>query len=292
MVEEEIRIHNPFRSEAKILKIGTQEHEIMNAYDGNSMSQWLAEGETVPTTDTAQFTTVTIKPHKIIAQWEITEEIEADAIIDLPSFMAGYLGREMGQREANGFINGTGDTNNQPTGLLRATTTTDKEGTTLDENPFTFHAIKTGANGDFIADTTTEKGMAARKLMEIVTSLKNGYTAGAKWYCNRPTLARLMRITDPDGSYILIPDFRSGFNMNILGHPVVTMDYFPNYNVTNALGMVFGNMMRAYCIVDRSGYTHLRDPYTKKSRIVHYVRKRVGGKPIEGASMRFIQFAA
>lgn len=290
MIDEEIRINNPMRQHARAMKISQQEIEILYAYDGSNMSGWVAEGAAITETDTALFSPLKIKPHKQFALWLMTEEIEIDPVLDLEAWFGGFLGRILAEEEAKAFIKGTGDTNNQPTGLLTATTTTTAEGQTLDSAPHTFHVIKTGANGNFVADTATEKGKAANKLIEIVNSLKSGYRMNAKWFCNRPTLSRLMQVTDPQGNYIIVPDFRTGFNMMLLGHQVVTMDFFPDYTTTDAFALTFGDMGKAYCIVDRTGYSHLRDPYSLLSRIRHYVRKRVGGKPVEGAAMRFIQF--
>ena len=46
---------------------------------------------------------------------------------------------------------------------------------------------------------------------------------------------------------------------------------------TNALAMIYGDIRRAYQIVDRIGLRILRDPYTSKPNVLFYVTKRVGG---------------
>ena len=46
---------------------------------------------------------------------------------------------------------------------------------------------------------------------------------------------------------------------------------------TNAAAMAYGDFKQAYQIVDRTGITVLRDPYTNKPFIRFYTTKRVGG---------------
>lgn len=46
---------------------------------------------------------------------------------------------------------------------------------------------------------------------------------------------------------------------------------------TNALAMIYGDIKRAYQIVDRTGIRILRDPFTSKPNVLFYVTKRVGG---------------
>jgi HK97 family phage major capsid protein len=46
---------------------------------------------------------------------------------------------------------------------------------------------------------------------------------------------------------------------------------------SNALAMIYGDIKRAYQIVDRAGIRILRDPFTSKPNVLFYVTKRVGG---------------
>ena len=45
----------------------------------------------------------------------------------------------------------------------------------------------------------------------------------------------------------------------------------------NALAAIYGDIRKAYQVVDRLGIRVLRDPYTNKPYILFYTTKRVGG---------------
>ena len=61
---------------------------------------------------------------------------------------------------------------------------------------------------------------------------------------------------------------------------------------SNALAMVYGDIRRAYQIVDRIGLRILRDPYTDKPNVIFYTTKRVGGAVVNFEAAKILKIAA
>ncbi len=72
-----------------------------------------------------------------------------------------------------------------------------------------------------------------------------------------------------------------GIGSNLLGHPVVEASDLANV-ADGTLPVVFGDIRRAYMIVDRISLSIMRDPFTQAaSGNVRYIaRRRVGGQVI------------
>ncbi len=71
-------------------------------------------------------------------------------------------------------------------------------------------------------------------------------------------------------------DKNAGLEATILGKPVIFAADMPTA-ATNAVAMAYGDFKKAYQIVDRTGITVLRDPFTNKPFVRFYTTKRVGG---------------
>jgi hypothetical protein len=60
---------------------------------------------------------------------------------------------------------------------------------------------------------------------------------------------------------------------------------------SNSFPIAFGAWQRGYTIVDRTGFTVLRDPYTVKGRVQFYVRKRLGGAVRDSNAIKVLKVA-
>lgn len=92
-----------------------------------------------------------------------------------------------------------------------------------------------------------------------------------------------MQIADGDSSFVFAPMLfqgeRSPLTMTIMGYPIRFGDDMPVI-ASNALSYIFGDIGRAYWIVDRQGIRVLRDPYTAKPFIIFSTTKRTGGAAV------------
>jgi HK97 family phage major capsid protein len=107
--------------------------------------------------------------------------------------------------------------------------------------------------------------------------MKDLYARDAVFMANRLTIFRdLFTLKDDESRYYLVPDWSQGVTFRLLGYPLLKAPPMPLV-AGNALPLVFANLKRGYTIVDRSGMSLLRDPFSKKPMIEFWFRKRTGG---------------
>jgi hypothetical protein len=93
---------------------------------------------------------------------------------------------------------------------------------------------------------------------------------------NAPMRRRIRLLKDKDDNYIWQPSYQMGQPDRLLG--LATDEFADMPDVTaNQLCLAVADWMEAYQIVDREGFTVLRDPYTAKPKVEFYCRRRVGG---------------
>jgi len=97
---------------------------------------------------------------------------------------------------------------------------------------------------------------------------------------------------DGSGSYYLWqPDPLAGFGGRFLGSPVEIDDNMPVI-AANSLSIAYGNIPRAYAVVNRAGTTLIRDPYTAKGKTKFNFRRRSGGGIYNFEAIKLMKFAA
>jgi HK97 family phage major capsid protein len=125
--------------------------------------------------------------------------------------------------------------------------------------------------------TGTSGAFTYAGLLNLITSLKEPYQAGASWLVKRASVASIMLIQDGNGRYIFQPIVGGNFNnTSLLGYNLKYANDMPAV-AAGALAAAFGDFKRGYVIVDRVGLSVLRDAYTSKPNILFYTRKRTGG---------------
>jgi HK97 family phage major capsid protein len=93
------------------------------------------------------------------------------------------------------------------------------------------------------------------------------------------------------GSYYLWqPDPLVGFGGRLLGSPVEIDDNMPAI-ASNSYSVAFGNFMRGYMIVDRTGTTLIRDNITAKGTTKFNFRRRFGGGVYNFEAIKLMKFA-
>src|SRR5690606_17761719 len=116
----------------------------------------------------------------------------------------------------------------------------------------------------------------ADRLIDTIYALKAGYRQNAHWMMNRKTQAEIRKLKDGDGNYLWRPPASPGERAMLLGFPVVEAEDMPDI-AADSLAIAFGDFARGYLIVDRTGISILRDPYSAKPYVLFYTTKRVGG---------------
>ena len=183
------------------------------------------------------------------------EEIPAHEVYALVDISEQELEDSVFNLEGNAFI--SGDSIGKPQGLI----TNASVGT-----------ITTAAND----------ALAADDLIGAAHNIKSEYMRNATWLFNRSTLSAIRKLKDASGQYIFQPGiYQMGIGSNLLGHPVVEASDLADI-ADGTLPVVFGDIRRAYMIVDRVNLSIMRDPFTQASsgNVRYIARRRVGGQVI------------
>lgn len=89
-------------------------------------------------------------------------------------------------------------------------------------------------------ETATKDVVTADDLIDTQAALKMNVQDGCAWLMNQKMLTAVRKLKDGNDQYILNPDVRTGFGMELLGKPVMISDEMPDNTV------VYGNWAAMY----------------------------------------------
>lgn len=248
---------SPIRQLATVETVGTDQYEVVTDAD-EAAAGWVGELGTRSETNTPALSKVIIPVNEIYANPRATQKMLDDGIIDVESWLAGKVADIFARTEATAFVSGNGRA--KPRGLLSY-----DAGTTI--SSFQVEQVNSGTAGAFTYDG----------LVDLQNALKEEYQANAAFLIKRATNAALMKLKDGESRPIfnMTYDKNVGVQPSILGKPV----YFANDMeaiASASLSAIYGDIRRAYLIVDRIGLRVLRDPFSAKPYVQFYTTKRVG----------------
>lgn len=254
---------SPMRQLATVTTVGTDTLEYVLDNDTNT-SAWVGEVATRSNTATPTFGKLTIYVNELYSNPAVSQKMLDDAAIDIESWIAGKVAEEFARKEATAFVTGTGVA--QPKGLMSYASSGASTAATVAAQQI--EQVVTGDAANF-----TYNGM-----VNLQNALKETYQPNAVFLTRRASNANLMQIKDGQGHPIfnMVFDKNVGVQPTLMGQPV----YFAAdvaAIASNALAMAYGDIRKAYQIVDRIGVRVLRDPYSNKPYINFYTTKRVGG---------------
>jgi HK97 family phage major capsid protein len=254
---------SPIRTLASVTTIGTDTLEYVLDNDANT-SGWVGEQATRPTTNTPTFGKLIISVNELYSNPSVTQKLLDDAMFDVEAWLAAKVAEEFGRKEATAFVTGNGVA--QPKGIMSyassgASTTTTVAAQQIEQ-------VVTGDAANF-----TYNG-----LVNLQNSLKEDYQTNAVFLFRRASNANIMLIKDGQGHPIFNMSFDKnvGLQPSLMGQPCYYAADIAAIG-SNALAMAYGDVRKAYQIVDRTGIRILRDPYSGKPNVSFYTTKRVGG---------------
>lgn len=148
--------------------------------------------------------------------------------------------------------------------------------------------IASGAAGAF--KTTTTSVNPADALVDMVHALKAKYRSGASWLMNDATAGVVRKLKDNDARHVWIDSLINGQPSLLLGYPVTIDDNMPDI-AAGSYSIAFGNFKRGYTIVNRTGTTLIRDPYTTKGVTKFNFRRRFSGGVTHFEAIKLMKFA-
>ncbi len=255
-----IEAKSTMRNLASVESISTRALDMI-IEQGSFASGWIGEVEARGDTNNSKLIKKTINAHEIFAQPKATQNLIDDSEINVESWLAERIADSFARLENEAFINGDGE--NKPTGLLQ-----NKDIETLDLSK----------NKDSSATPET--------LLNLTSMLDEGHLQRASFLMNRKTLSAFQGVKDKTGRFIWQQSMNDPLHQTIFGVPVFVSSNMPNLG-EGKCSIAFGDFKAAYKIVDRSGISLLRDPYTEKPFIRFYATKRVGGDVVNASAMKF-----
>ena len=111
----------------------------------------------------------------------------------------------------------------------------------------------------------TSGTLDADDVILLTGDLKVGYNPS--YVMNRRTLAFLRTLKSTTGSFLWQPGMNGPVANTINGYPYILADDMPDI-ASNSLSIAFGDFLRGYTIVDRTGVNVVRDEYTQKRKAI------------------------
>ena len=224
-----------------------------------------------PTLKELQFPTM-----ELYAMPAATAALLEDSVVDIDQWIASEVEAAFAEQEGAAFVAGVGGT--QPRGFL--------DYDQVAETSWAWEKIgyvATGVDGAWPASDPSDK------LIDLVYALKAGYRQNASWVMNRKSQAAIRKFKDADGNYIWQPPAGAGQRAMLMGFPLVEAEDMPDIG-SDETAIAFGDFRRGYLVVDRTGVSVLRDPYSAKPYVLFYTTKRVGGGVQDFDAIKLMKF--
>lgn len=237
--------------------------------DTSFTTSWIAETGTVNDSDSTVLNKITVKAHELVAQPKVSQKLLDDASINIEEWLAYQLANQFMQKEEEAFLKGTGDANNQPTGITNYTSDIE----TIESS------------------SSVDGGIEAEDIVDLYYSLKEQYVGNASFVMPRAAVSAVRMLKDStSGAYLWQPALLGGKEDTLMGCPVYQSSNMPALGA-GSLSIIFGDF-KFYQIVDRNDIRVLRDPYTAKPYVRFYTTKRVGGDVIRKEAFKMLKCGA
>lgn len=236
---------SPLRKIARVETISSDSLELLKD-KGEADCGWVHETEKRHATKAPEFTKQKIEVHELYAKPIVTQKLLEDSSIDLEPWLIEKIAIKMAKTENEAFLRGNGA--QKPKGLL---TYRDR-----------FKNIK---------------GHTVETFIEASLSLKVRYLRSACFLMSHRAMALIQTLKDPaTGHFLFQQSLQQSAPSKFLGYPIILSEELEAENC-----VIFGSFYEGYQIVDRIGFSLMRDPFSMKPFVEFYARKRVGGDVID-----------
>lgn len=259
---EALEEQNIFRSLAHVIQTSSGDRKIPVVASKGTAS-WVDEEGTIPESDDA-FSQVSIGAYKLGTMIKVSEELLADSVFDLESYISREFARRIGNKEEEAFF--TGDGSGKPLGVLAATG---------------------GAQTGVTAASAT--AITADELMDLYYSLRAPYRKSSVFLMNDSTVKAVRKLKDANGQYLWQPSLSAGTPDTLMGRPVYTSAYMPAL-AAGAKGVLFGDLSY-YWVADRQGrsFKRLGELYAPTGQVGFLATQRVDGRLILPEAVKVLQ---
>ena len=259
---------------------GASFEEIVDTED--AAAHWVTEVAPRNDTATPQVKKFTVELHEVYAQPKITQKLIDTSSYDVVGWLLGKVGDAFALTEGVAFH--TGDGVGKPRGFLSYPMAATADAT----RPWgTLQYVTTGVSGAFPTSSTTVN--PADVLVDVQSALRVQYRQGAVWLMNSATAGVVRKLKDAEGRHVWVDSLQQGQPPLLLGHPVEIDEAMPDIGA-DAFAIAFGNLQRAYTIVEMPGLRFLSDPFTAKPSVRLFNYRRVGGAVHNSEAIKLLKF--
>lgn len=262
---------SPIRSIARIRKTANTTAQVPKRTSPVAVV-WVSErgfaGETTPN---PAYGGPLVETFEAVSKINLSAALLEDLGFDATAELAAEFGEAFALAEGTTFISGDG--NGKAWGI-----TNTSQG-----------VATTGTGGATIAASTGAKGDA---LINLTTSIKEGYLANAHLVLNRTVLGSARKLTDSNGGYLFAPSPAGGMPPTLAGYPYVLCPDMPAEGA-GATPIAFGDFSKGYVVVDRIEFALMRDDITffDSGQVLFRARRRVGGQVLVAEALRLLKCA-
>ena len=197
---------------------------------GGGGAAMVAEGDPIVPHDLT-FDQVVLTPKKAAAIVEVSNELLADAGVDIAGYLSRHFVEEIGELLEAQYWNGNATGANLQ-GILTA---------------------KVGANLAIDRISTEDAAVAVEDIFALWNELPAKYRRTATFVCNSALEPALRLLQDGNGQYLMMQNLTEGMGTTLLGRPLVIADEFPGELSAGDDALMFGDFERAVYIADKKG---------------------------------------
>ena len=272
---------SPIRQEVSVTSASTTDVKQLISI-GNAASGWVGETSARAQTNAPELAQRTATFGEVYARPRIYQHMLEDAMFGAEAWLAAEVSRQFAEAENLSFLTGNGT--NKPVGILNGLDVS--ASAAANDTTGVYQVINHGTDGALGADDTG----IIDNIRSVVLSCKTGYLIGAKFMMNRATHNVLVSLKDANGSYYINRDIASAGGAQLFGFDIVINDDMADIPVSTGASapILFGNFKRAYQIIDLTGVSMLRDPYTTPGSVMFYTRKRVGSMILDASALKVV----
>lgn len=203
-----------------------------------------------------------IPTHELGAFVDVSMQLLEDGAFDIAGYIRDELAESFGVAEGTAFVTGSGV--GRPEGFITSIT-----------------SQETATNDTFVADD----------VIDLYYTPKTQYAQNGVWMCNRAIMKTIRKMKGSDNNYLLQPGLRDEVTWTILGRPVYETPDMASSVTDAAKVLAFGDFRRGYLIVDRIGFTLMRDDFTQAGNglVRFYARHRVGGQVVLSEAIKVLE---
>jgi HK97 family phage major capsid protein len=243
--------YSPIRENARVVQISELSMKFPKK-TGASTAGWTAEVHERLESDLT-FALEEIPSEEMFALVKLSLQQLEDSALNLANEAGEDFAEQFGKLEGTSFV--LGDGVGKPEGILTHTG---------------IGSVLSGVADAILPDS----------LISLTYGIKRGYRKNAKFYMNDQTIAAIRLMKDKNDRYLFI-DPIAGEPARLLGYEVVSCPDMPDIEA-DAFPVVFGDMIRAYLIVDRirMSIQRLGERWAEFGIVGFLGRRRVGGQVV------------